>query len=369
VTAVVASPRVIAGRGAAASIPELLAGHRVLAIASQSAAQRTGLADWLPNDAAVFHRFQPNPTADQAISAAVARSAIGADLVIGVGGGSALDIAKAARALPGDPALADGIISAAGTGARAEAGLLLVPTTAGTGSEVTRFATIYRHGRKTSLDAACIQADVAVVDPALSESCPARLTWCCAFDAVTHAVESIWSTRATRQSRDDAMAALALLVPVLREGSRVPTATGRDMLSQAGTLAGRAIDVTRTTAAHALAYPLTVHLGIPHGLACALNLTWLAPMVEPAWRWPAATALRDVLGAPEGGIGARIADLLACRGLPTVLGPVPAALADVIVDEGLASDRVTGTPITLDRGLVRASVGKLLGRVTCDQRK
>jgi alcohol dehydrogenase len=373
VTVIVAGPRVIAGRGAAASVPELLAGHRVLAVASESAARRTGLADWLPAGSALFHGFRPNPTADQAVSAAVARAAVGADLGIGVGGGSALDIAKAARALPGDPARADAIISArASAGAearlapRAEAGLVLVPTTAGTGSEVTRFATLYRHGRKTSLDATCVQADVAVIDPALTDSCPARLTWCCAFDAVAHAVESTWSTWATPQSRDDTLAALALLVPVLGErnpdaADQIPTAAERDRLSRAGMLAGRAIDVTRTTAAHAFAYPLTVHLGVPHGLACALNLTWLAPLVEPAWRCPAATVLREVLKAPEGGIGARIAELLVRCGLPTALGLAPAALAAVIVDEGLASDRVTGTPIALEAGLVRAAVGKLLG--------
>ena len=360
-TLTTASPWVITGRGAAAEIPGLVAGHQVFAVASAAAAQRTRLTSWLPGDATLFHHFQPNPTADQAISAAAARSAAGADLVLGVGGGSALDIAKAARALPPDPARAAMAIAGTGTCPRTEVQLVLVPTTAGTGSEVTRFAALYRRGRKMSLDAACVQADIAVIDPGLTDSCPALLTWSCAFDAVAHAVESTWLTRATSQSRAYAMAALTLLVPVLRDADHLPTMAERDTLSEAGTLAGRAIDFTRTTAAHALAYPLTVHLGVPHGLACALNLTWLAPMIEPGWRCPAANALRDVLGVPEGGLGAGISELLVRRGLQTTLGPVDAAIADVIVAEGLASDRVSGTPIALDRRRVRASVGELLG--------
>jgi alcohol dehydrogenase class IV len=387
VTAATTGPRVIAGRGSAAGIAELLAGRRVFAVASAGTAQRTGLADWLPPGATLFQEFQPNPTAGQAMAAAAARSVAGADLVLGVGGGSALDVAKAARVLPADPARAAATIAGelACDQAGAAAELVLVPTTAGTGSEVTRFATLYLRGRKVSLDAPCVRADVAVVDPALTGSCPAPLTWSCAFDAVAHAIESAWSARATSESRGYAMAALALLVPVLRGPAGLPPAAGRDALSEAGTLAGRAIDITRTTAAHALAYPLTVHLGVPHGLACALNLTWLAPLVEPAWRGAAAAAVRDVLGVPAGGIGTGIAGLLTRRGLPVSLGAGCApylstwletpprraesgpgrdggrALADVIVAEGLASDRMTGTPVELDRGLVRSSVARLLG--------
>jgi alcohol dehydrogenase class IV len=352
---------VISGRGAAARIPGLLEGQRVLVVTSASAARRTGLARWLPEGSRLFCEFQPNPTVTQAIAAARARLAAGADLVLGVGGGSALDVAKAARALPAGPAEAAGIIAGDLPCPPAAADLVLVPTTAGTGSEVTRFATFYSSGRKVSLDAPCVQADVAVVDPALTDSCPPYLTWSCAFDALAHAVESAWSTHATAQSREHAMAALALLVPILRDAAQLPDAAGRDRLSEAAMLAGRAIDITRTTAAHALAYPLTVHLGVPHGLACALNLTWLAPMIEPHWREPAADAVRGVLGVAEGGLGAGIADLLARRGLPASLGPVSPALADVITDQGLASSRVAGTPVTLDRCRVRASVGKLLG--------
>lgn len=360
-TTTTAGPRVIAGRGARAEIPALLAGRRVFAVASPGAAQRTALASWLPRGATLFSQFQPNPTTDQAISAAARRAAADADLVLGVGGGSALDIAKAARALPPDRGEAAAAIIGTTACARAGVELVLVPTTAGTGSEVTRFATLYRHGRKVSLDAACVQADVAVIDPALTDSCPAWLTWSCAFDALAHAVESAWSRCATSESRAFAMAALALLVPVLRDADRLPSLAERDTLSEAGTLAGRAIDLTRTTAAHALAYPLTVHLGVPHGLACALNLIWLAPMIEPAWRSAEASALRHVLAVPEGSIGAGISDLLTRRGLPTSLGPVGPAMVDVIVDEGLASNRVSGTPVTLDHSRVRASVGELLG--------
>jgi len=258
-----------------------------------------------------------------------------------------------------------------------------VPTTAGTGSEVTRFATLYRGSRKVSLDADGVQADTAVIDPALTDSCPPRLTWSCAFDALAHAVESLWSLRSTALSRHYAETALARLVPVLFNAGDLPTEQERDRLSEAGTLAGHAIDITRTTAAHALAYPLTAHLGVPHGFACALNLVWLVPIVERAaadstvdgrGAEAAGTAidtLRRLLGGNAGGLGETIRTLLARRGMPTGRGTggtnpglVGPGLVDLVVAEGLSSNRVSGMPIRLDPEQVRESIVELLG-VAC----
>jgi alcohol dehydrogenase class IV len=352
-----AGVRLISGRGSAAAVPGLLAGRRVLVVASERAAERWKLADWLPPDATVFGAFWPNPTTRQAVAAAAARSGCAADVVLGIGGGSALDVAKAARALPADPSLADDVLAGQSAPLRG-AQLILVPTTAGTGSEVTRFATLYRAARKLSLDAAGVRADVAVVDPALTDSCPADLTWNCAFDTLAHAVESMWSTRASQRSRDYAEAALTLLLPILRNAGELPLPPERDLLSEAATLAGRAIDRTRTTAAHAMAYPLTMHLGVPHGRACALNLTWLAPLVEA--QAPAGVdVLHRVFGVAPGGLGGQFRALLARRGMLARLA-ADRGLADLIVDEGLSSNRMSGTPITLDRGLVRESILELL---------
>ncbi|MFG2985025.1 phosphonoacetaldehyde reductase [Streptomyces sp. NPDC048258] len=369
---------VLAERGAFGRLPELLDGRRVLVVASKGTLHRTDAESWLPAAAEVFSEFHPNPTVGQAVEAAGFRHAWGADLVLGMGGGSALDVAKAAALLPKDYEDALSVI-AEGPVRDRRAELVLVPTTAGTGSEVTRFATLYQGHRKVSLDTPQAKADLAIVDPALTDSCPAGLTWTCVFDSLAHAVESLWSVRSTPESRGHAVAALRLLVPILRHGDELPGRAERDALSRAATLAGRAIDITRTTAAHALSYPLTARLGIPHGLACALNLTWLIPLVAGAREagritdprgpeQPAAAleTLATLFGVAADEAGTALEHVLARRvGAGTGLWPEPAPDApsvDELVREGLCSDRMAGMPVRLDPDEVRAGLARSLGR-------
>ncbi|MER5969543.1 phosphonoacetaldehyde reductase [Streptomyces sp. NPDC002055] len=366
-------PLLLTGRGSFAEVARVCAGRRILVVAGAGALRRAPVADWLPPDAPTFSAFHPNPTVGQAVEAARLCRASGADLVVGIGGGSTLDVAKAARVLPADPAGADDVIAGRRPAPVDGPELLLVPTTAGTGSEVTRFATLYRGHRKVSLDTPAALAETAVVDPELTETCPPALTWTCAFDTLAHAVESLWSVRSTAESRELATAALTDLLPVLRHAGTLPDPAGRDALSRAATLAGQAIDITRTTAAHALSYPLTAHLGIPHGLACALNLSWLAPLVETAEpdrvtdaRGPAAVreavaTLRRLFGADAAGTdlaGAlrQLLDLRAAR----PYGTSRDTPLDPLVAEGMSSNRMTGTPVRLDRDQVRAGLESIL---------
>ncbi|MFD9369823.1 phosphonoacetaldehyde reductase [Streptomyces sp. NPDC060020] len=353
----------LGGRGSFAGVPGLLTARRVLVVASKGTLHRTRAERWLPPEAEVFTGFCPNPGVEHAVHAARRRAEWGADLVMGIGGGSALDVAKAAALLPADADQAEETI----LGGRPVAGngteLLLVPTTAGTGSEVTQFATLYRGRRKVSLDTPRAQADVAVVDPALTDSCPPSVTWSCAFDALAHAVESLWSVRSTELSRAHAREALRRIVAILREADETPSRGERDALSEAATLAGQAINITRTTAAHALSYPLTARLEIPHGLACALNLIWLMPLVERAGprdvldqRGPdavrgAVSVLGSLFGCGPGELGHLLGDLVARRvaSIGVRLAEQPSdELLRLLVAEGLASNRMGGMPVRLE---------------------
>ncbi len=377
-----AQTTVVMGRGASEQISRLIVGSRPLIVATESTLRRTHADQWLPDNASVFSEFRPNPTVDHAAQAARERDASGADLVIGLGGGSAMDVAKAARALAVREGAGRPPEEASRSLARRHARLVLVPTTAGTGSEVTQFATLYRNGRKTSLDAEGVQADLSVVDPALTDACPAPLTWSCAFDALAHAIESLWSVRSTRRSRLYARAALSQLAPILAEADEIPTPEERDVLSEASVLAGRAINITRTTAGHALSYPLTTHLGIAHGLACALNLTWLATLIEdadaravadplgPGAVSQAVASIRDGLSIRDG-IGTAIADLLRYRKLMPAfpVGVGKATLVELIVDEGMACNRMSGTPIRLERAQLMACMDRVLSQVTVSERE
>ncbi len=371
----------LAGRGSFEKVPSLCAGRRVLVIASAGALQRSRAITWLPTDARTFTAFRPNPTVAQALAAAQFCRSSGVDLVVGLGGGSALDVAKAGRVLPADAHDADEVIAGRRPAPADRPELLLVPTTAGTGSEVTSFATLYQGYRKVSLDTPAARADIAVVDPALTETCPPRLTWTCAFDCLAHAMESLWSVRSSARSREWAVAALRMLIPVLTDADDLPDTAERDTLSRAATLAGRAIGITRTTAAHAMSYPLTAHLGVPHGLACALNLTWLVPLVETAQpeqvtdeRGPAVVreavdTLRiafnaqgmDLASVLRAMIGRRVEPPYGDARCPRRPGArTDDAWIDLLVAEGMSSNRMTGTPVRLERWQVRAGLETIL---------
>ena len=158
------------------------------------------------------------------------------DAYIAVGGGTVIDTTKLLRGLDGDipPFLA-------------------VPTTAGTGAEATRFAVYYDHGKKMSADdVRYLPTDVLLVPEfAATQTSYQRATT--EFDAYAQAVESLWAVGATDRSREYARKALSFME------------LGEQMLGSYW--AGRAIDISRTTAAHAFSYYMTVKYGIPHGHA------------------------------------------------------------------------------------------------------
>ncbi len=193
--------------------------------------------------------------------------------------------------------------------------LVLIPTTAGSGSEATCFATVYHHGAKLSVDDPALAADVSLVDADLTRSCTPQLTACAAFDALAHTVESLWSRRATDESRAHARRALALHGPWLAGPGRLDD-TARRALMAGAHWAGRAINISRTTAAHAFAYELTIRYGIPHGLACLLNLTWLTRvnLAGPAATRAVIAEVAAVLGTESEQLADRFAALIRAHG-------------------------------------------------------
>jgi phosphonate metabolism-associated iron-containing alcohol dehydrogenase len=219
-------------------------------------------------------------------------------VLIGLGGGTTLDIAKVLRCRPvvTDDRLVDQLpggikpthpadfepVAAALRGQSAWpdlelAPLWMVPTTAGTGSEVTRWATVWdtdvSPALKRSFDEPFGFAERAFVDPLLTLSCPLAVTRDTALDALSHALEAIWNRHANPFSDVMAVSAaqkvLTWLPVVLRDARHLQA---RQALSQASLQAGLAFSQTRTALAHALSYAVTLEQGVPHGLACAM---WL----------------------------------------------------------------------------------------------
>ena len=205
--------------------------------------------------------------------------------IVAVGGGTTLDIAKLVRCRPlsGDFELIVHALRGTGTWpALTLAPLWLVPTTAGTGSEVTRWATVWdtqaEPPLKRSFDESFGYAERAFVDPELTLTCPEEVTRDCALDALSHALEAIWNRHANPVSDQLAISAAKRIITALPRCLEAPGDYGfREQLSLAALEAGLAFSQTRTALAHALSYAVTLDSGVPHGRACAL---WL----PTAWR-------------------------------------------------------------------------------------
>jgi alcohol dehydrogenase class IV len=225
----------------------------------------------LAQGAVGYHAVSSNPTVEQALTLSSFVEDMRPLVIVAVGGGSAIDLAKAGRLLP--PASAD----VKGALRIDPPELVAVPTTAGSGSEVTPFATLYADGRKVSLDTPKARPDRVVLDGALIASAPPRVTAAAALDALCHAIESCWNRVATPVSRRYADLAADALVRLTagRLAEPVDEHRGEELLLAAH-LAGAAIAQTRTTGAHAFSYHLTARYGLAHGFACATSLVWLA---------------------------------------------------------------------------------------------
>lgn len=247
--------------------------------------------------------------------------------LIGLGGGSAIDAAKA---------LALGLAQAAdfrfaawaeqATELRSAAlPTIMIPTTAGSGSEVTPFAALWNHRarRKYSLDDACLFPRLALVDSELSADLPPLLRLSTGLDAMIQALEAIWNRHATPISTLWATEALRLGLPalpaLLNAESTDSSAAAR--MQYASLLAGLAISQTRTALCHAMSYPLSAWLGIPHGLACAFSLlsVWEFNLAADDGRL---RALAQKLGLNDASaLGAKLRAWLDALGLTAWLRP------------------------------------------------
>ena len=239
--------------------------------------------------------------------------------VLAIGGGSTLDLAKVVR-YRFDVASATAAAWRSNTlppGCQRHA-LWSVPTTAGTGSEVTRWATLWdteiATPAKLSWSPADGYAEQAWVDPELSYSCPLRQSRDCALDSLAHALESLWNRSSNPLSEALAVDAARLVLQALPTLDSDDPLPARVALARASLLAGLAMSYTQTALAHALSYDLTLKEQLPHGAACAV---WLPMVWELALGASSAcdTALARVFGVPAREGAQRLRVWLQLRGI------------------------------------------------------
>jgi alcohol dehydrogenase len=203
--------------------------------------------------------------------------------VVALGGGSTIDSGKVLSRLLATPAARISELRVTQNLSSFQAtDLVAVPTTAGTGAEVTPFATVWERsvGKKYSFQE--VAPDIAILDAGLTLSLPRRETLYSALDALSHALESLWNKNRTPASAQDAERAIMDICQALPKVLASPgDFSGRQQLQRAATRAGLAIAQTRTALAHAMSYPLTLRYGIPHGLACSFTLAAIIRAFEP----------------------------------------------------------------------------------------
>ena len=248
-------------------LPKALAGRKTMLICGGSL-DRLPIAEAVNALAAVrFSAFSPNPLYEDVVAGVELFRSCGCNAILAVGGGSAMDVAKCIKLFApmspdtlyldqpyeGNPIL-----------------LAAIPTTAGTGSESTRHAVIYYQGEKQSISHPSVVPGFVCLIPEVLEGLPVYQKKCTMLDALGQAIESWWSVSATAESIEYSKNAISLIKQYWK--SYIETGDHADKILLASNYAGRAINITATTAAHAMSYKLTSLYGIPHGHAVGLCL-------------------------------------------------------------------------------------------------
>lgn len=277
---------IIFGEGKVAELNSLLSqlGGKKGLLISTPFCRRSGLAEKIVSDSAgtithIFSELSPNPDVAEVDACAALIRKEGIDAVVAIGGGSTLDLAKAAACVC---LTEDSITKYHGTGVampNKRLPLIAVPTTAGTASEVTGVSVLTDHktGKKAPIASPCFYPDYAVIDPEMTYSVPPYITACTGVDVLAHALEGYWSVG--NQPICDTLAAESLalvfeyLPKVFADGE---DKEARAQMCLASVLAGLTFSLTKTTSSHACSYPLTNVYGIPHGEACGLTLDFFA---------------------------------------------------------------------------------------------
>ncbi len=229
-----------------------------------------------------FRDFQPNPLYENVQAGVELFRKEKCDAIIAVGGGSAMDVAKCIKLYGNQPG--DGKNGSWLNAKYVENNIpfLAMPTTAGTGSEATRYAVIYYEGKKQSVTSESFIPDIVLMDPNTLITLPLYQKKATMCDALCHAIESFWSVNSTDESKEYSRKAIELIM-VSMDGYLENTEEGRKNMLIAANTAGKAINITQTTAGHAMCYKITSLFGSAHGHAAILCDRLLFPwMLENA---------------------------------------------------------------------------------------
>lgn len=221
-----------------------------------------------------FSGFSSNPIYEEAVAGTELFNSKPHDMILAIGGGSAIDMAKCIRLFSALNAKENYLKQ---TYTSVDTPFIAVPTTAGTGSESTHFAVLYENGEKRSVSHESMLPDTVILEPGFLKSLNVYQKKSAMLDALCQCIESYWSVNSTEESKEYARTGMRLILENMLDYMEGEPEAARNMLLGAN-YSGRAINISQTTAAHAMSYKLSSMYGITHGHAAACCL----PTV---WRW------------------------------------------------------------------------------------
>ncbi len=315
------------------------------------------LREKVPAICAIYSDVQPNPQLSGAAAAAALIRELDADGVVGMGGGSTLDTAKFAAAIARDGGEADDYFYGRRSLPMDHIPVLTVPTTAGTGSEVTQVSVMSRGKEKKTINHPAFMPKAAVVDPLLTLSVPPRTTMNTGLDALAHALEGYWSRNHQPISDLAAVEAVRLVLEHLeaawRNGADEAARTG---MSLAALMGGLAFALPKTAGSHACSYPLSEDYGLPHGEACAFTLESFV-RINADERLETLCRRAGLSGTEE--LAERIAALKTLGGLRTRLSELGDVDLEKLARDSAVHPLMKNNPVPMDEAALRRMYERL----------
>lgn len=219
-----------------------------------------------------YNNFKTNPCYEDLLEGARLYKSFSPDFIIAAGGGSVIDTAKILAVLSDNIENARAVIEGQIPANKRKAVFVAIPTTAGSGSEATHFAVAYIGMKKYSVAHRELLPDYVLLEPAFTSQMPPYLTAVTGIDAFSQALESLWAKSATAESKLYAGEALREIFSVFPAVVHKPCLKSREIMQRAAYLAGKAINIAKTTAPHALSYAIAQMYQVPHGQAVAVSL-------------------------------------------------------------------------------------------------
>lgn len=351
------------GFGIAKELDQYITGKNIMII-SDPFLYENGLAQEIGNSltdksVAYFSAIEPNPSCATVDKAAEAAREHQADCIIGLGGGSAMDVSKVVSGLVNDGgSIYDYYSGGTKKFSKRKLELLCIPTTAGTGSEVTNVGvfTNQKTGVKSPMLSDQFWADYAIIDPELTYTLPPKVTASTGMDAFCHAIEAYWNKQSQPISDFLAMDAMKLILENIKTAFDEPdNKTARGNMLEASTIAGVAFSQTRTTGIHALSFSLTADFGVSHGMACALTLPSFINLCAELESTKLQHLVEYLGFSNMYDLANHIEKLMEYMQIPTRLSQVGVTENDIehIVQRGLSEKIIHLTPVEMNEDVVR----------------